>query len=41
LAAALAGVERGVQILRVHDVAETSQAMALWRAIADRGRRLS
>ncbi len=36
LAAALAGVERGVQILRVHDVAETSQAMALWRAIADR-----
>ncbi len=38
LAAALAGVARGVQILRVHDVAETSQAMALWRAIADRGR---
>jgi dihydropteroate synthase len=41
LAAALAGAERGVQILRVHDVAETSQAMALWRAIADRGRGLS
>ena len=38
LAAALAGVERGVQILRVHDVAETFQAMVLWRAIADRGR---
>jgi dihydropteroate synthase len=38
LAAALAGIERGVQILRVHDVAETSQAVALWRAIADRGR---
>ena len=38
LAAALAGVERGVQILRVHDVAETAQALALWRAIANRGR---
>jgi dihydropteroate synthase len=38
LAAALAGVERGVQILRVHDVAETAQAMALWRAIETRGR---
>jgi len=38
LAAALAGVERGAQILRVHDVAETSQALALWRAIADRAR---
>ena len=38
LAAALAGVARGVQILRVHDVAETCQALALWRAIADRGR---
>jgi dihydropteroate synthase len=36
LAAALAGVERGVQILRVHDVAETAQALALWRAIGDR-----
>jgi dihydropteroate synthase len=38
LAAALAGLERGVQILRVHDVAETAQALAMWRAIADRGR---
>ncbi len=37
LAAALAGVERGVQMLRVHDVAETAQALALWRAIVDRG----
>jgi dihydropteroate synthase len=35
LAAALAGLERGVQILRVHDVAETAQALAIWQAIAD------
>ena len=34
LAAALAGVARGVQILRVHDVAETAQALAVWQAIA-------
>ncbi len=34
LAAALAGVNRGVQILRVHDVAETVQALEVWRAIA-------
>jgi dihydropteroate synthase len=33
LAAALAGVTQGVQILRVHDVAETAQALAVWRAI--------
>ncbi|MEE8188899.1 MAG: dihydropteroate synthase [Kiloniellales bacterium] len=33
LAAALCGLERGVQILRVHDVAETFQALAVWRAI--------
>jgi dihydropteroate synthase len=38
LAAALAGIARGVQILRVHDVAETSQALAVWRAIDGRGR---
>jgi len=38
LAAALAGVARGAQILRVHDVAETAQALALWCAIAERGR---
>jgi dihydropteroate synthase len=37
LAAALAGLERGVQILRVHDVAETAQAVAIWRAIAEHG----
>lgn len=33
LAAALAGIERGVNILRVHDVAETVQALAVWRAL--------
>lgn len=32
LAAALFGLQRGVQILRVHDVAETSQAVAVWQA---------
>jgi dihydropteroate synthase len=35
LAAALAAVQQGVQILRVHDVAETRQALAVWRAIAE------
>jgi dihydropteroate synthase len=34
LAAALAGLDRGAQMLRVHDVAETAQAVAMWRAIA-------
>ncbi len=38
LAAALAGLERGVQIVRTHDVAETLQAIAIWRAIATAGR---
>lgn len=33
LAAALAGLDRGAQILRVHDVAETLQAVAMWEAI--------
>ena len=33
LAAALAGVAQGVQILRVHDVPETVQAVNVWRAI--------
>ena len=33
LAAALAGVAQGAKILRVHDVAETSQALAVWGAI--------
>lgn len=33
LAAALAGLGRGATILRVHDVAETVQAVAVWHAI--------
>ena len=33
LAAALSAVRQGVQILRVHDVAETRQALAVWCAI--------
>lgn len=33
LAAALAGIDRGAAILRVHDVAETVQAVKLWTAI--------
>ena len=32
VAAALLGAAQGVQILRVHDVAETRQALALWEA---------
>lgn len=37
LAAALAGLDQGVQIVRVHDVAETAQAIAVWRAMRDAG----
>jgi len=33
LAATLAGLARGAQIHRVHDVAETLQALALWQAV--------
>ncbi|MGB0747936.1 MAG: dihydropteroate synthase [Magnetospiraceae bacterium] len=33
LALALAGVARGAHILRVHDVAETRQALMLWSAV--------
>ncbi|KIN76524.1 dihydropteroate synthase [Sulfitobacter mediterraneus] len=32
IAVALAGLAHGIQILRVHDVAQTIQAIALWRA---------
>jgi dihydropteroate synthase len=35
LAAALAGAKAGVAALRVHDVAETVQALKVWRAIED------
>jgi len=34
LAAGLAGLDRGAQILRVHDVAETRQALGIWQAMA-------
>jgi dihydropteroate synthase len=37
IAAALAAVERGAHILRVHDVAETCQALAVWETIAGVG----
>ena len=37
LAAALAGVARGAHILRVHDVAETRQALDVWGAIEEAG----
>ena len=35
LAAALAGVREGVHLLRVHDVGETVQALAVWRAVTE------
>lgn len=35
IAAAIAGWDRGVQVFRVHDVAETRQALAVWQAIED------
>ncbi|WP_375288557.1 dihydropteroate synthase [Sphingomonas sp.] len=36
LALALRGIEAGVQLLRVHDVAETVQAARVWRGLRDR-----
>jgi len=33
VAVALAGAAQGVQVLRVHDVAETRQALRLWQAV--------
>lgn len=39
LAVALAGVAQGVQMIRVHDVAETRQALSLWRAVTEGGAR--
>lgn len=33
LAVALAGVAQGAQVIRVHDVAETRQALSLWQAV--------
>ena len=39
LAAAIWGVENGADILRVHDVRETAQTLAVWRALAVSGSR--
>jgi dihydropteroate synthase len=33
IAAALTSVAQGVQIIRVHDVAETVQAIRVWHAV--------
>lgn len=35
VAAALAGVVRGARVLRVHDVRETRDALAVWQAVQD------
>ena len=35
LAVALAGVAQGMQMIRVHDVAETRQALSLWQAVTE------
>jgi dihydropteroate synthase len=35
IALALKGIEAGVQMLRVHDVAETAQAIRVWRGLKD------
>ncbi|SMO37541.1 dihydropteroate synthase [Paracoccus laeviglucosivorans] len=37
LAVTLAGVAQGIQIHRVHDVEETRQGLALWRAVTGEG----
>jgi dihydropteroate synthase len=37
VAVALAGATQGVQLLRVHDVAETVQALRIWRALRGAG----
>ncbi|MGB3555453.1 MAG: dihydropteroate synthase, partial [Jannaschia sp.] len=37
LAVTLAAAAQGVQMHRVHDVAETAQALALWRAVTEDG----
>jgi dihydropteroate synthase len=37
IAAAVMAVERGARIVRVHDVAETVDALKLWQAAMDAG----
>ena len=39
VAAALMAVERGARIVRVHDVRETVQALAVWRQVRAQARR--
>ena len=39
IAIALAGISQGVQITRVHDIAETKQALRLWQAVYGKGSR--
>ena len=38
IAVGLAALGQGVQILRVHDVAETAQAIRLWQAVREEGK---
>jgi dihydropteroate synthase len=35
VAAALIAIEKGASVVRVHDVAATSDALAVWRAVRD------
>ena len=37
VAVALKAAEQGAQIVRVHDVAETVQALKIWRGLRDQG----
>jgi dihydropteroate synthase len=37
LAVALKAAEQGAQIIRVHDVADTTQALKIWRGLRDQG----
>jgi dihydropteroate synthase len=37
LAAALAGVAHGAKVLRVHDMAETRDALMVWQAVKNSG----
>jgi dihydropteroate synthase len=40
VAAALAGVEHGAKVLRVHDVGETRDALMVWQSVKDAGNKL-
>jgi len=39
IAAGLSGLDHGAHVIRVHDVAETAQAVAVWRALREGGER--